>query len=587
MEAANLYTEAAGDAQSGTDADNYAAEFLATVDADTDVGALDIDSVVDDIPTDAASSDLTEALDSLASAETAKTDFLTGLDLDEDPATATTEADVATALSDAETARGAHKADLTGSEYKAEASSAFDGDSINVLNGKLTDAQTELADSKEAAAEETGLVGATATVTSAQVAYQEALEAEGKAETALGAEIAKADGLNGGSGTIALDGSISNDSANDLTALAEGVDVVTTGGNSLIVVGANGTLKAADGITTSDVEGFDDLLAAAQASYNAEASLAGKQGAFEAALSDVLDIENAGWNDVTIAADTNGTAKDEDGLYALADGTGYVVKAVDGSYWPANVTADASSIAWNTTTPGDEVVAGDVANGEVTELPLSVVQDATAPGVAYYTPADGKLAADFGTEAPLASAVVEDQNDITLLENVIAEREALIADVDEAQGLADDLEGLNQDISDAEDTLTDDESDGGFGVNLVDLGNTATSGDDLYVFSTGADTSTSQFGGAGEDKLYVGEDFTQVDLASDADFADEQGDAGTLEVFFQQNGADAVLTFENKAFGGNSAGTDDLTEVTLTGVNVDDLSFENGFITAGTAADIA
>ncbi|QNU62196.1 DUF4214 domain-containing protein [Vreelandella titanicae] len=48
--AADLYTEAAGDDQSGTAADNYAAEFLAGIDASTDLGELDIAEVVAGIP---------------------------------------------------------------------------------------------------------------------------------------------------------------------------------------------------------------------------------------------------------------------------------------------------------------------------------------------------------------------------------------------------------------------------------------------------------------------------------------------------------------------------------------------------------
>lgn len=77
----------------------------------------------------------------------------------------------------------------------------------------------------------------------------------------------------------------------------------------------------------------------------------------------------------------------------------------------------------------------------------------------------------------------------------------------------------------------------------------------------------------------MGDSFTRVDLAADADFTEEQGDVSTMEVFFQQNGDNAVLTFEDKAFAGNgSSASEDLTEVTLTGVNVDDLSLDNGYV---------
>nr|WP_298249728.1 hypothetical protein [uncultured Halomonas sp.] len=171
------------------------------------------------------------------------------------------------------------------------------------------------------------------------------------------------------------------------------------------------------------------------------------------------------------------------------------------------------------------------------------------------------------------------EKDVKKAQAVVDERAELVEKADAAGDLAGELKAVNQAITDAEEALTDDEADGGFGVNLVDLGGTGTAEDDLFVFSAGDDTSTDQFGVAGDDSIYVGDGFTRVDLAADADFADAQGDVATMEVFFQQNGSDAVLTFEDKAFAASgSSASQDLTEVTLTGVNVEDLSIDNGYI---------
>ncbi|MFG6157357.1 hypothetical protein ACGTNG_00985 [Halomonas sp. 1390] len=187
-----------------------------------------------------------------------------------------------------------------------------------------------------------------------------------------------------------------------------------------------------------------------------------------------------------------------------------------------------------------------------------------------------------GTNAPLTNALQDAEDTIEGLQQDLETRAELDADVVAAEADVAEMEALNQAITDAKATLEDSEEDGGFDVTLTEFSSgTATAENDLFVFSTDADgSSVAQFGAAGEDKIYVGDSFTRVDLESDAVFTDEQGDVSTMEVFFQQNGSDVVMTFEDKAFAGSgSSATEDLTEVTLTGVNVEDLSLENGYIT--------
>lgn len=58
------------------------------------------------------------------------------------------------------------------------------------------------------------------------------------------------------------------------------------------------------------------------------------------------------------------------------------------------------------------------------------------------------------------------------------------------------------------------------------------------------------------------------------------GDSGALEIFAQQSGNNVVLSFESEAFAGNAVNTDDIVEVTLTGVSLENLSLSaDGFIT--------
>jgi len=65
---------------------------------------------------------------------------------------------------------------------------------------------------------------------------------------------------------------------------------------------------------------------------------------------------------ITAAADTNTTALDAEGVFALKDGSGYVVKANDGKYYAGTVstgTGDAT-VAWDSTGGTNEVAATDV-----------------------------------------------------------------------------------------------------------------------------------------------------------------------------------------------------------------------------------
>ena len=523
-----------------------------------------------------------------------------GLDLDDDPDTDTTEGDVTQALTDAEAEVTEHTtlSTATNTEFSAEITALFngtdlDGDSVNVLKGKLTDAEEALASSNEAAAEKDGLPEAISAAATAQSEYKAAVDAEAKAENAFLAEVAKANEL---AGTDTVANVTGTGNFNDLTKLSEGADVVTLDSltpSSLIVVGENGQLEAAADVDTSEVEGFDALLAAAQASYDAEVAQQSAQASFEDALASVLEIETPAWNDFTIDADGNtGTKKTADGLYAKADGSGYVVKAEDGTYWDATMS-DLTAVAWDTSTSGNEVAATEVASGEVTELPLSAVQGQdSAPS--YYDPATGELGGDFYDssvspatgDATLAGAVLEDQAKISVLEGVIAEREELLADVEEAEGLVETLEGLEDDIQDAEDAITDPEEDGGLGITLLDLGQNASADSDLYVFADdlGKTANISNFGASGEDKIYFGEDFALVELGSEEEITDRVGATDQLEIFWEQDGANLNLYVEGDVESGRDNNTDDMTTIVLAGVSSDDINFADGYLSAGEVA---
>ncbi|CAM5573292.1 hypothetical protein SSTU70S_05047 [Stutzerimonas stutzeri] len=162
-------------------------------------------------------------------------------------------------------------------------------------------------------------------------------------------------------------------------------------------------------------------------------------------------------------------------------------------------------------------------------------------------------------------------------QDAVDARAELIADVETAQVLADALEELNAGIEGAEEAI----EELGFELPVTAEDNVfGTAGDDIFLFS-GEDATISGFNATGDDGLYIGSGFTRADLESDVDLvATREGSADTLEVFFQQDGNNAVLSFEEVAFAGNATGNFEGNVITLTGVNVDDLTLNaEGFVT--------
>ena len=170
-------------------------------------------------------------------------------------------------------------------------------------------------------------------------------------------------------------------------------------------------------------------------------------------------------------------------------------------------------------------------------------------------------------------AITDAQGDLTEAENLEATIKAFEADYDQAVS---DVEAAEQAFEDA-------------GIELpVELTGTlaATAEDDVYLFQEdeGSVATISNFGAEGNDVIFVGSEFTLTPLAEDADLAgDRTGSFDTLEVFVQQTGTGTSLFFETEAAAGSdeaSATTDGFTQVTLIGVNAEDVSMNSeGFIT--------
>jgi hypothetical protein len=147
-----------------------------------------------------------------------------------------------------------------------------------------------------------------------------------------------------------------------------------------------------------------------------------------------------------------------------------------------------------------------------------------------------------------------------------------VADLEEAQAVATELASLNAAVKAAEDDFAAHDFNAPVNLGLSAFGRTGT---DIFVVdveNTTITTSTiANFGRSGDDVLYVGSGYT----LNEGDVT-KAGNAGVMEVFFTQQGNNTIVTIEKESYGSNT--NSELIKVTLTGVDADDLSFENGII---------
>jgi hypothetical protein len=169
-------------------------------------------------------------------------------------------------------------------------------------------------------------------------------------------------------------------------------------------------------------------------------------------------------------------------------------------------------------------------------------------------------------DAARADLIVTREAAVKVASDRIADLTKDLSALDTAKALATELKGLN-DALDV--TIADFDAADYVEPSMITGAKFGTTGSDIFVF---ADTSAtiSSFGRSGDDVLYVGTGYSLNEGKLTA------GVNTTLEVFFAQKGANAEITIETKAYGSESG---DVEVITLTGVNVTDLNFDNGIIT--------
>ena len=443
------------------------------------------------------------------------------------------------------------------------------------------------------------------------------------------ADIARADNQNeavDGETTITAEAALKTfvDSYTEASAQAELTAAETAVGNAEVTLlnaqsalaNARNDIGVAGTVTTGDyLEGdrlTDANLAAALNEVKADiAATAGKTPDVSALLNARTQAEANLDTDIGKDGTNTETLVDlRSAIVAYAQAGGALTASVAAGATSATTVSDlltSINVALDTDETNENTAAADAlvadfyneTNTDTAEYAFTSAnaeEKAIADAITVVTERDALVEAVTAAEGTLTAQPIG--ADLVQIEGLIDTREGLIQNVTEAEegvaeaeqyfselsALVEAYETAGDDVTDAQDALEE------LGVeNLVELGATSTAGTageaDLYLFSAENTENLSLLNFESNDQLFFGEGFARVDLATDADLSTERlGDSSALEVFFQQDGTNAIVTVETEAFGGNAQNLDDATQITLTGVNIDDLQFENGYVTVVEAA---
>ncbi|WP_311945012.1 DUF4214 domain-containing protein [Halomonas piscis] len=554
--AADLYTEAAGEAHSGTAADKYATDFLADVDAETDVDALDIDAVVADIPA-GAPSDLTEALTNLADAEAGVTAALAAA---------------------AETANAASENPKEGDELEDEIKTFSEEDlnaAIKTAQGEIDSAEakinnetsellgsrgTEFSDAGNANLGDDASEDATAVVNGLDdTTFDDGFDSKGESvkDQAFDLGIESGDRLT---------------DANIAKAVSEAQKAVNAD-KAQYVIGKNGDASLADSTTVKDADTDTFTAKALQIkANNAEAALNADVSANGSNAELLKDLRTAITDFASNGGDLNtdtGSAGEYSDLNALLGGINDTLKGKEGAESVDKLVAKFEEGEYDLS--DNEDAAGIQSAIEAVEQRNELTEASDKADTAFHTTETGGV---LEAAEELQSERDEQIEKVSDAEDAQADAQSDLAELNSAK---DDYDAAVKTQEDAEQYFED--NDLQLPVSLEDSV-IATEDNDIFLFS-GEEATVAGFGAEGDDQLFIGTDFTWSAVEASVDVAgDRVGDADVQEVFAQQVGNNTVLSFEDEAFAGNAQNGSDLTEVTLTGVSANDLSLsDDGFIT--------
>lgn len=534
---------------------------------------------------------LESGLAALAAAQTAEKaffeDFAEANDLDD-----ADEADVTAAVDAANDDLVA----LIENEGFADASegvqAALIADQVKLNSDALVAANAALKKASDAVTAKTGLGNAIASSTSAQAGVEAAQESYDAADAAYAGAWA----------------SFARSNPTVTQGTEDGLATLVAAGKVIASQAADGTWKVATGTTAANFPGLTAFVSAANnlAAADAEVKAATEAATLAQLRVEMIDVEagnltattfdftitepkattgiptyNEVVNELSALTSASVTA---DARVAAADpdSTGYaaLVTAANNARTALNdFKGDISAfINGNDTLLADAVkLAEEGTLGQATAEVAKV--DGLAAAIAAATPTteqqellddNSALVTRYETAVTNStSSVMADRVKALGTEGAKAAIDALTearANLEDAKAVAAELEGLQKAVAAAEAEFQANDY-----VAPITLGASGFGTTDSDIFVAGTVNSTvTNFGRSGDDVLYVGSGFTLNKGALST------GNDNALEVFFTQNGNNAVITIESKAYGSDSG---DVHTVTLTGVNVEDLTFENGIIT--------
>jgi hypothetical protein len=248
----------------------------------------------------------------------------------------------------------------------------------------------------------------------------------------------------------------------------------------------------------------------------------------------------------------------------------------------------------------DVIVAESFPNWDVAKTDANTVtftakvaEDVTLGAPVVTITGDGAVSETVttdGVDAIVNSLAAPESAELAGAIEAAADFDELVALFEEARDLNTGILAREEAVADATAAIendTDDADAPGLGLTLVDFASsTLTAESEVILFEDAEGTTVTfgSFGAGGEDQIYFGEGYSLVQIPTGDDINDNVGDAGALEVLWSETAGTLTLYAEAETFGGNSAGTADVTTIVLTGVEAADITFEGGFLSAGTAA---
>jgi len=183
----------------------------------------------------------------------------------------------------------------------------------------------------------------------------------------------------------------------------------------------------------------------------------------------------------------------------------------------------------------------------------------------------------------LADAVVKAQGAVETTELAQTTLAEVVAEYRAAQALNTDVAASDKAIAAAAKVLTDKGYAAPAELKTVGL-NLASAKDDIFFKANGdVDAIIRSFGVQGTDSLYVGTELkynsTEIGSGTGQTALSKAGDNAVLEFFLEQRNGDVIVHIENRAYGSEAGGNADISTITLVGVNLDDITVANGFIT--------